>query len=140
MVRLGLDDTLHAIVQVTHEHGLPLTGVSAQTGGYVQVFTAPVDLPWWVRWLADPLVVKSRFAVWVRDDGDVTLHVCGDREGIEWSVVDRVPAATAVPLLAAHGVTATSEHLPVAGAVAVALAEARADLETGPGGSGSVGR
>lgn len=134
---IGLDDTLHAVVQVTHEHGLPLHGASAHAGR-VQVFTDPVDLPWWVRWLTDPVVAQPRWVVWAKEaDGEVALHVSGHREGIEWSVVDHVPVEVAIPVLAAHGVTVSAEHLRVPAAAAVALADAFADHAAASGGERS---
>lgn len=128
MVRPSLDDTLHAIVQVTHEHGLPLAGASARPG-MVQVFLDDAaDLLWWVRWLTVPTETSAewwRTVVWDLGDG-VAFHVSGVREGIEWAVVERVPSEVAVPVLAAHGVTVTTEHLPVSAFDAIRLAKAHA--------------
>ncbi|MPZ85233.1 MAG: hypothetical protein GEV28_34535 [Actinophytocola sp.] len=134
MVRLGLDDTLHAIVQVTHEHGLPLHGASVNPG-FVHAFTDAVDLPWWVRWLTDPAAEESRGVVWQKDAEDtgaeVVFHVSGQREGIEWTVTDHVPVVVAGSVLDAYGVTVTGEHRAVPVAAAVAVADAHAKHATG---------
>lgn len=125
MVRPGLDDTLHAVVHLTHEHGLPLHGVNVH-GGYVQVFTDAVHVPWWVRWLTD--VDGSRFTVWTHR-GDVAFNAKAHRDGIEWTLADSIPAATAGPILAAHGEGVSTEHHPIPANVAIALADAYAGYD-----------
>ncbi|MPZ84858.1 MAG: hypothetical protein GEV28_32530 [Actinophytocola sp.] len=133
MVRLGLDDTLHAIVRVTHEHGLPLHGASV-LAGTVQVFTDAVALPWWVRWLTEPAAEQSRVRVWEKD-AEVAFHVTAHREGIEWAVVERGLPEVVGPVLDTYGVTVTGEHVVVPSAAAVALADALADHVSVEGGA-----
>jgi hypothetical protein len=136
MVGLSLDDTLHAVVLLTHEHGLPLHGVRVRAGR-VQVFTEPVDMPWWVRWLTDPTASEEpcdpgfRCTVWTRRRADesgreVAFHVRAQREGVEWSLAEDVPAEVAEPVLAAHGLTVSTQHYPIPGRAARALADAYA--------------
>ncbi len=127
MVRPSLDDTLHAIVQLTHEHGLPLTSVNVRAGD-VQVHTGPADRLWWVRWLTDPVADASRCVVWEigQETDAVALHVSARREHIDWVVINDVPGAVAHPVLGLHNVLATSHHLEVSADVAIALASAAA--------------
>jgi hypothetical protein len=86
--QVSLDDTLHAIVQLTHEFGLPLSGAQV-TAGDVQVFCdQAADVLPWADWLAQ--ATRLRMVAWVKDD-QVKVHVSGTREGIEWSVCESVP-------------------------------------------------
>lgn len=119
MEHLGLDDTLHAVVQVTHEHGLPLTGADVHPGR-VMVFTEVVDLPCWVRWLTDPAAADAQYTVWVKESV-VAFVATGVREGIEWCLTDRVPNVLATSVLDEHGITVTEQHQPITAEVAVAL-------------------
>lgn len=121
---MSLDDTLHAVVQVTHEHGLPLTGVGVHAGD-VQVFTDAADLRWWARWLTDVSAEACRHVIWATgSDGMAALHVSATREGIRWTVVEKVPADVAVPILAAYDVVLSEQHVAVPVAAVIALAEA----------------
>ena len=124
MERLGLDDTLHAVVQVTHEHGLPLRGADVHPGR-VHVFTDVADLPCWVRWLTDPATADARCVVWEKG-AEVAFVAQGRREGIEWCVTDSVPSALATTVLAGHGLTVSEQHYPIAASPAVALVSAYA--------------
>ncbi len=125
-----LDDTLLAVVRVTHEHGLPLTGADVHAGR-VQVYVDGADLPWWVRWLTDP-IARSRVTVWMAvGDDRVALHASGWREDIEWALAEHIPAATAGPALAEHGVTVSDVHLPLPTSVVLALVDAHATASGG---------
>jgi len=126
-VQLGLDDTLHAVVQVTHEYGLPLRGADVHPGR-VQVFTDADQDRCWVRWLADPATRNARFVVWAKGSA-VAFLASGQRAGIDWTVIPTIFTPRATAVLAAHGVTVTEEHVAVPAAVAVALTEA--DPDTG---------
>lgn len=112
-----LDDTLHAVVQLTHEHGLPLNGVSANRGD-VLVFCDLADLRWWVQWLTP--VAGHRLVAW-RKDGDIAVALSGVRDGITWAVHQNIPTTVADPILTQHGVTITENHERIAPAVVIAL-------------------
>lgn len=126
----GLDDTLHAVVQVTHEHGLPLTGATVRPGR-VHVYADVADLRWWARWLA--AASECRCTVWTKD-ADVVLYICATREGIEWVVTERVPTVLAGPILAEYGIYGVpldTRHRGVPAAAATALADALTAHNTG---------
>jgi hypothetical protein len=127
MTTIGLDDTLHAVVRVTHDHGLPLDGATVYAAR-AQVHTTPADLRWWVRWLTDPAADEGRYVVWEKD-ATAAFYVSAIREGVEWTVVEQVPTALAVDVLAGHDLTVSATHLAVPAAAAVALADALADHE-----------
>lgn len=121
---LSLDDTLHAVVQLTHEHGLPLHGVGV-SAGRVQVHAEPADVQWWARWLTDASADACRHVVWEHETG-VAFHLHATREGIEWTVAQRVPVTMAAPILATHDVALSAQHLEVPATAAIALADALA--------------
>ncbi|GAB3462521.1 hypothetical protein [Actinophytocola sediminis] len=119
---ITLDDTLYAIVQLTHEQGLPLHGVDVRAGA-VTVRTETADARWWVRWLTDSVSTGVRPVVWDVEDGSAVQVVYATRAGIEWCVVERVPTEVAGRVLAAHGMTLSTKHQFLPAAVAVALAD-----------------
>ena len=118
---VSLDDTLHAVVRLTHEHGAPLRDVTVWPG-QVLVSCEPVDLRWWVAWLT--AVTGHKLVAWRKDDETVVVHLLAVREGITWSVCQSLPAAAADPVLADQGVTVTENHDPIASAVVIALTRA----------------
>ncbi|MGH3628812.1 MAG: hypothetical protein ACRDRL_15430 [Sciscionella sp.] len=97
---LTLDDTLLAVVQLSHEHGLPLRGASVHAGS-VLVFCDLADVLCWTQWLARS--GDLQIVVWRKDD-DIAVHVSSTREGIEWALAPSVPAPVDSPveLDAAH--------------------------------------